>query len=113
MALVERDIHTTLPDRPAIEVRVAQEGEGEGLIIEFREGDSGGWSTGWGLGSTPAGALAAIASYLQDFITDNWRVWPVCAEHDRGLHATVVGDAAVWQCSAGLHTTARIGHLGA
>jgi len=110
--LVERDIHATLPDRPTIAV---DDMDGEGVRIAY----NGSYCAPVDLSPTPARTLAEVADYLQDQVCDRWwddpslGMWPVCSEHNRGLHATVGGDAAVWQCSAGPHTIARIGHLGA
>ena len=55
--------------------------------------------------------LAEVAQVIQVDITDQKRVWPLCAEHDRGLHAEVIDREAVWRCHAGPHVVARVGEL--
>lgn len=59
------------------------------------------------------GALATVADTVQETIMELiWRVWPVCATHDRGLHAGWEHGMAVWRCtSGGTHTVAPVGEL--
>ena len=57
-----------------------------------------------------AEAVAEVAEYMQEQL--DGECWPVCPEHDRGLHPEVRGGDAVWQCRFGDHTVAVIGSLG-
>ncbi|MGI5284631.1 hypothetical protein ACQEVF_15000 [Nonomuraea polychroma] len=65
------------------------------------------------LGSDPQGALAEVADAVQETIMELiWKVWPVCATHDLGLHAGWEHGTAVWRCTSnGAHTVAPVGEL--
>lgn len=46
--------------------------------------------------------LGAMAEGVQEFIMSHYCVvWPVCGDHDRGLHVDYFHDAAVWKCKGG------------
>lgn len=64
-------------------------------------------------GSNAQGALVSVAAAAQEVITDTiWKVWPVCAAHDRGLRAELKHQIAVWRCTGGgTHTVAPVGAL--
>ncbi|AQZ67229.1 hypothetical protein BKM31_42415 [[Actinomadura] parvosata subsp. kistnae] len=64
-------------------------------------------------GGDVQGALACVADATQEVIMElTWKVWPVCATHDRGLRAELVHGIAVWRCTGdGTHTVAPIGEL--
>ncbi|MFE2260634.1 hypothetical protein [Streptomyces griseosporeus] len=50
----------------------------------------------------PAEVLGAVAEGVQEFIMSHYRVtWPVCPEHDRGLHVAYARETAVWRCAGG------------
>ncbi|MEU6725963.1 hypothetical protein ABZ917_19865 [Nonomuraea wenchangensis] len=65
------------------------------------------------MGSDPQTALAQVADAVQETIMElTWRVWPVCATHDLGLHAGGENGIAVWRCAGdGTHTVAPVGEL--
>ncbi|MBF8189683.1 hypothetical protein ITP53_28915 [Nonomuraea sp. K274] len=65
------------------------------------------------MGSTPQTALAQVADAVQETIMELiWRVWPVCATHDLGLHAGWDQGIAVWRCTSnGAHIVAPVGEL--
>lgn len=66
------------------------------------------------VGDHPPGALAAVAGVLQEglLLERTRRVWPLCADHGRGVHPVERGDTAVWWCAgASGHAPARIGEL--
>ncbi|MFQ6148159.1 hypothetical protein ACLMNJ_34700 [Streptomyces seoulensis] len=55
--------------------------------------------------STPDSAevLGAVAEGVQEFVMSHHRVtWPVCGEHDRGLHVGYFHETAVWKCTGGI-----------
>ncbi|MFI7706592.1 hypothetical protein [Nonomuraea sp. NPDC049480] len=64
-------------------------------------------------GSSAQGALADVADAVQETIMELiWKVWPVCATHDHGLHAGYEHGTAVWRCTGdGTHTVAPVGEL--
>ncbi|MGI5398113.1 hypothetical protein ACQEVG_01375 [Streptomyces sp. CA-135486] len=54
--------------------------------------------------STPDSAevLGAVAEGVQEFVMSHHRVtWPVCGEHDRGMHVGYFHETAVWKCAGG------------
>ncbi|GAB2490139.1 hypothetical protein GCM10027187_66290 [Streptosporangium sandarakinum] len=59
------------------------------------------------------GGLAAVADAVQEVVMEMaWTVWPVCPEHDRGLHVAWERGRAVWRCTAGgSHAVAPVGEL--
>lgn len=62
-------------------------------------------------GLTEPEATAEIASLVQDLLAQPSGLWPICAEHDVGLHADVHDGLAVWRCRLHGHTAAAIGDL--
>ena len=64
-------------------------------------------------GDTLVGAVATVADLIQDdLMKRTWLVWPVCPEHQLGLHAVTREDAAVWRCAGGGgHVAAPVGEL--
>ncbi|MEU4513740.1 hypothetical protein AB0G05_29935 [Nonomuraea wenchangensis] len=65
------------------------------------------------MGSDPQTALGEVADAVQETIMELiWRVWPVCATHDLGLHAGGEHGIVVWRCAGdGTHTVAPVGEL--
>jgi hypothetical protein len=64
-------------------------------------------------GETLAGAVAAVAELIADDLMKRTRqVWPVCCDHQLGLHADTRHGAAVWWCAgSGGHVAALVGEL--
>ncbi|MFG3440966.1 hypothetical protein ACGF0J_27260 [Nonomuraea sp. NPDC047897] len=64
-------------------------------------------------GSSAQGALGEVADAVQETIMGMiLKVWPVCAMHNRGLHAGYEHQIAVWWCTGdGAHTVAPVGEL--
>lgn len=57
----------------------------------------------------PLGARAEVADAVQTNLADRYgRLWPLCPEHDSGLHAITHEGEAVWWCRAQDHPAARI-----
>ncbi|MGP4096526.1 DDE-type integrase/transposase/recombinase [Nonomuraea sp. KM90] len=80
--------------------------------VEF-QGDHHGNGISPITGRDPQTALAAVADAVQETIMELiWRVWPVCATHDLGLHAGWEHGIAIWWCTGnGTHTVAPVGEL--
>jgi hypothetical protein len=64
-------------------------------------------------GGCPAAAGYAMAEHVQESLMErDWKVWPVCPRHGRGVHARLDGFNAYWCCTAlGGHIVTRIGEL--
>lgn len=54
-------------------------------------------------------AFAEVADYFQEQLDQE--CWPVCADHNTGLHAEVRGGDAIWWCRVGDHVVAHVGRL--
>jgi hypothetical protein len=103
VALVVADLYRTTDWRPQIVVDIYDE-----CAVRIRVDD--GFETPSCHHDDRIALLAEVGSYIQDQL-DSRGCWPVCAEHDAGLHAEVRDGAAVWRCWRGKHTVAAIGEL--
>lgn len=108
-AKVLADVERTTVLRPLITIEV----DGGTVRIEYRSsGGSGGYQTPSMSAIDPVEALAEVADYLQEFVTEDLgAVWPTCTEHDAGLHPEVRDDDAVWWCLVGQHLVGAVGSL--
>ncbi|MER0450075.1 hypothetical protein ABR738_36975 [Streptomyces sp. Edi4] len=56
-----------------------------------------------------AGVRAEVADAIQTYLADRYgRLWPLCPEHDNGLHAVAQEGEALWWCRAKNHPGSRI-----
>ncbi|GAA2307971.1 hypothetical protein GCM10010149_67490 [Nonomuraea roseoviolacea subsp. roseoviolacea] len=111
LEVVERDVRTR-GITGALRLIEHDWGNGGCAWVEFRGGYHGnGIDPMWG--SNPQEALMEIADATQETIMELiWKVWPVCATHNRGLHAGFERGMAVWRCTGdGTHIVARVGEL--
>ncbi|MEU3185137.1 hypothetical protein ABZ707_13185 [Streptomyces sp. NPDC006923] len=47
--------------------------------------------------------LGVMAEGVQEFVMSHYRlVWPVCGDHDCGLHVGYIHETAVWRCKGGI-----------
>ncbi|MET9468000.1 hypothetical protein ABZY44_24970 [Streptomyces sp. NPDC006544] len=57
----------------------------------------------------PAGVRAEVADAVQTYLADRYgRLWPLCQEHDRGMHAVTYESEALWWCRAQDHPGGRV-----
>jgi hypothetical protein len=64
------------------------------------------------VGEDPGVALVTVAEAVQDSIAEMlWKLWPVCGQHDSGVHPELVDGRGIWRCSQG-HELSLIGELG-
>ncbi|MGW5464871.1 hypothetical protein [Streptomyces sp. NPDC003996] len=61
----------------------------------------------------PTTALTSLAILIQESLLERtWQVWPVCAQHDLGVHGSERDGEAVWWCAGdGGHVLAPVGEL--
>ncbi|MFG1619806.1 hypothetical protein [Nonomuraea wenchangensis] len=87
-------------------------GNGSQAWVEFQGGYHGNGIPPI-VGSDPQSALTVVADAVQETIMELiWKVWPVCAEHNLGLHAGWEHETPVWRCAGdGTHTVAPVGEL--
>lgn len=105
VAAVLGDLHRTAPLRPRVVVDVWME---YGIRISIDDGYTA--PSMWEIEQPEA--FAEVADYFQDQLGQTLGCWPVCQEHDLGLHAEVHDGTAVWWCRRMQHSVARIGSLG-
>lgn len=134
LAAVNRDLATTRPDLPQLALtglsfpeRDGNEGQGgqraadavAGFVyVSLTDGRAHGSQLyrepedpDLPLPTDPVELLAAVADAGQETVAaELWLVWPVCPQHDKGLH---VGAAATWVCRVGTggHAVGAIGEL--
>ncbi|MFH8837075.1 hypothetical protein [Streptomyces sp. NPDC017868] len=126
LALVNRDLAATLPDRKPLQLLglPADEGdegdETEYVYVAMPNGEWQGNSLGpWSAGD-PARALAAVADAAQETVTELlWQAWPLCGEHGIGMHPHEADGQVSWWCAGGTvprepaHIRAAVGGLDA
>jgi hypothetical protein len=95
------DVHHTTTWRPLVEVDVWM---GNSIRISI----DGGFQAPSMWEVEEAAAVAEVADYFQDQFGE---CWPVCRDHNAGLHAEVRDGQAVWWCRPGKHAIAVIGEL--
>jgi hypothetical protein len=108
-ATVLADLHRTTDARPVVEIDVWMDSSIR-IAIDGCFTAPSMWEV-----EQPE-ALAEVADYFQEQLDQDpiiGSIWPMCADHDVGLHAEVHGGQAVWWCRLGKHAVATIGELGA
>src|SRR5258708_34593126 len=104
-AAVLDDLDRTTALQPVV---VVEGHDGSGVRISINGGYEA--PSMWELGRPEA--FAEVADYFQDQLWSEVGCWPVCEQHDIGLHGEVHDGVAVWWCRFGKHALARIGELG-
>ncbi|KIZ16426.1 hypothetical protein [Streptomyces natalensis] len=114
LALVNRDLAVTLPDQgllqllglPSYDEDVAEyvyvalaNGEWHGNVVDPHSADN------------PLLALTAITDAAQETVTEClWQTWPVCDEHDLGMHPREAAGQLSWWCAGG-NIPSEPGHI--
>ncbi|MFE7857139.1 hypothetical protein [Streptomyces sp. NPDC057403] len=122
LALVNRDLAATLPEREPLRLMALaswEEGEPEDVYVALADDTwwgnqlpgSGAWA-----GVDPRAVLADVAEAAQDTVTERlWRAWPLCTVHNLGMHLGEAEGRPVWRCAgAGRdpgHVRAAVGEL--
>lgn len=107
VAMVLADIHRTTELRPQIEVDVWMESS-------IRISIDGAFTVPSMWEVEQPEAFAEVADYFQEHLDQHpilGSIWPVCSEHDVGLHGEVHDGLAVWWCRPGDHAVATVGAL--
>jgi hypothetical protein len=107
VAMVLADLHRTTELRPQVEVDVWMD-------ASVRISIDGGFTAPSMWEVDQPEAFAEVADYFQEHLDQHpilGSIWPVCGQHDVGLHAEVHDGLAVWWCRLGDHAVARIGAL--
>jgi hypothetical protein len=109
LALVNRDLAATLPaEEPLRLLAVASHSadESEDVYVALSNGEWHGNRLYPDSAHDEALALAVVADAAQTTVTERlWRAWPLCAEHDLGMHPRAGTDGRLsWWCAGGRRT---------
>ena len=119
LAAVNRDLAATLPEQPPLRLFAVpwEEGEPEQVYVALANGEWHG-NPLWSGPDTAADDLEAVAEAAQETVTERlWRAWPLCSEHDLGMHVRKVSGRPSWWCAGSAapgdpaHIRAAVGDL--
>ncbi|MFE7596709.1 hypothetical protein [Streptomyces sp. NPDC057494] len=119
LALVNRDLAATLPDEEPLRLLgLPGYDGGENVYVGMANGEwQGNFLDPDSAGDAP-GALAAVVDAAQETVIELlWRAWPLCGEHDLGMHAREADGQLSWWCAGGTaprepaHLRAAVGGL--
>ncbi|MFF7443911.1 hypothetical protein [Streptomyces sp. NPDC008122] len=123
LALVNRDLAVTLPDQEPLCLAghpSHTEDEAEYVHVALANGESQGNSLDPDSAGDPAHALWAVTDAAQETVTELlWQAWPLCGEHDLGMHPREADGRLSWWCAGGrgpgepAHVRAAVGGLDA
>ncbi len=122
LALLDRDLAATLPEQEPLRLLAVpphDPGGPEAVYVALANGEWHGNHLPPDPAEDPAFALAAVAEAAQDTVTERLRrAWPLCAEHDLGLHPRTADGTLSWWCAGGIpgapgpaHPRAAVGAL--
>ncbi|SNT50353.1 hypothetical protein [Actinacidiphila glaucinigra] len=121
LALVNRDLAATLPDRKPLRLQGVpsyDEDEDEYVCVALANGEWHGNFMDPDSAYDPALALEAVTDAAQETVAEClWQAWPVCGEHKFGMHAREADGRLSWWCAGnGLpggpaHIRAAVGGL--
>lgn len=103
LALLNRDLAVTLPEQGPMQL-VAQPsyeaGEPEYVYVALANGEWHGTHLYPKVAEDLAHALAIVADAAQDTVAERLRqAWPLCVEHNMGMHAREVERQLSWWCA--------------
>ncbi|MCX4768082.1 hypothetical protein OG562_45665 [Streptomyces sp. NBC_01275] len=103
LALLNRDLAVTLPGQGPLQL-VAQPsyeaGEPEYVYVALASGEWHGGHLYPKVAEDPAHALAIVADAAQDTVAERlWQAWPLCVEHNLGMHAREAEGQLSWWCA--------------
>ncbi|WP_225801033.1 hypothetical protein [Streptomyces sp. NK15101] len=123
LALVNRDLAATLPGRGPLRpvgLPPYHGDESEDVRIALADGEWHGNSLDPSSADDPVLALWAVADAAQETVVEClWRAWPLCGEHDLGMHPREADGRLSWWCAGGTvprgpaHVRAAVGGLDA
>ncbi|MFJ4126323.1 hypothetical protein DLE01_42785 [Streptomyces sp. FT05W] len=109
LALLNRDLTVTLPEQEPLQLRALPSCEADGpenVYVALANGEWHGNQLYPESAEDPVHALANIADAAQETVAERlWQAWPLCAEHDLGMHPRDSGGQLSWWCAGG-----RLGH---
>ncbi|MCX5195156.1 hypothetical protein OOK31_14810 [Streptomyces sp. NBC_00249] len=125
LALLNRDLAVTLPGQEPLRLLAVppcdedtDEAGTESVHVALANGEWHGNSLYPNAADDPDRALAAVADAAQETVTERlWQAWPLCAEHDLGMHPREADGQLVWWCAGAparrepAHVRAAVGAL--
>ncbi|MDQ0934604.1 hypothetical protein [Streptomyces turgidiscabies] len=105
LALLNRDLAATLPEQEPLRLLALPSDdadEPENVYVALANGE---WHGRYlylypDSADDPAIALAVVADAAQETVTERlWQAWPVCAEHDLGMHPRDADGQLSWWCA--------------
>ncbi len=121
LALVDGDLAATLPAQGPLQLRgppSCDEGPAEHVCVALADGEWHGNVLDPDTADTPGLALTAITEAARETVAEClWQTWPVCDEHDLGMHPREAGGRLSWWCAGGnirrgpAHIRAAVGGL--
>lgn len=107
LALLNRDLAATLPEQKPLRLLALPPFDAGGPEYVHVALDNGEWH-GNALqpesAEDPASALAAVADAAQETVTERlWQAWPLCPEHDLGMHPREADGRLSWWCAGDRH----------
>lgn len=104
LALLNRDLAATLPEQEPLQLRALPSqhaGVSEDVYVALANGEWHGNPLYAESADDAVQALAAVVDAAQDTVTERLRrAWPLCAEHDLGMHPRDDADGGIsWWCA--------------
>lgn len=111
LALLNRDLTVTLPEQEPLQLRAlpsCEADEPENVYVALANGEWHGNQLYPESAEDPAHALANIADAAQETVAERlWQAWPLCAEHDLGMHPRDSGGSSPGGAPEGCWVTGR------
>lgn len=121
LALLNRDLAVTLPEREPLRLLALPSDdadEPENVYVALANGEWHGNCLYPDSADDPASALASVADAAQETVTERlWQAWPLCVEHDLGMHPRDADGQLSWWCAGErlrrgpAHVRAAVGEL--
>ncbi|OKI94449.1 hypothetical protein AMK10_19315 [Streptomyces sp. CB02058] len=103
LALLNRDLAVTLPEQEPLQLLAlpsCEADEPEHVYVALANGEWHGNHLYPESAEDPAHALADIADAAQETVAERlWQAWPLCAEHDLGMHPRDAEGQLSWWCA--------------
>ncbi|MYT55694.1 hypothetical protein FKO01_29740 [Mesorhizobium sp. B2-3-3] len=103
LALLNRDLAVTLPEQEPLQLLALRSCEAdapEHVYVALANGEWHGNHLYPESAADPAHALANIADAAQETVAERlWQAWPLCAEHDLGMHPRDAEGQLSWWCA--------------
>jgi len=114
LAVLNQDLAVTLPEQGPLQLLAQpsyEAGEPEYVYVALANGEWHGSHLYPKTAEDPAHALAIVADAAQDTVAERlWQAWPLCVEHNLGMHTRDVEGLLSWWC-AGRRSGGRPGHI--